>query len=315
MIKDIINTDGPVDMIFMVKQSTRAVSNNGSPYLSLILQDISGTIDAKMWQIEDSDIELTTPGSLVRVNGLVGMYKGHPQLKINELAFVDQDSVDMSKFIPTAPRSIDDMKKELKSDIELIQDDELKKLTITLLKENFEAYTTYPAAVTVHHAYLGGLLYHSLSICSLAIKVQEHYPFLSLDYLVSGSLLHDIGKTKELSGPKAATYTDEGNLLGHISLGAMMVYQKGQEMKISPEKLDVLTHMVLAHHGEPDFGSPKIPATPEAYVLHALDDLDAKMEILFEAFKTTEEGTFTTKIPWMENISYFKPHSLNKDKK
>jgi len=314
MIKEILNYEGPVDMVFMVKQSTRAVSNNGSPYLSMTLQDVSGTIDAKMWQIEDSDLEIASPGNLIHVNGLVGTYKGHPQLKVNEISEVDMSSVDMRKYIPVAPRPLEEMEKELKDDISLIQDADLKKLTETIIKENYEAYTTYPAAVTVHHAYLGGLLYHSLSICSLAIKVQEHYPCLSLDYLVAGSLLHDIGKTRELSGPKAATYTDEGNLLGHISLGAIIVYQKGMELNIGKEKLDVITHMVLAHHGEPDFGSPKVPATPEAYVLHALDDLDAKMEIIRQAFENTEEGAFTPKIPWMENACYFKPHSLKKDK-
>jgi 3'-5' exoribonuclease len=315
MIKDILTMEGPVDEIFMVKNATRAISNNGTPYLSLTLQDTSGTIDAKMWQIEDSDLDIAQIGRLVKVNGLVGVYKGHPQLKINDLSPVSEDSVDLSKFIPTAPVSVEAMEKRLWEFVDLIEDEELKKITTTILKDNWEAYTTYPAGVSVHHAYLGGLMFHSLSICAMAIKVADQYSFLSKDYLIAGSLLHDIGKTRELSGPKISTYTEGGNLLGHITLGADLVYEEGKKEGMDAEKLMVLTHMILAHHGEMELGSPKVPATAEAYVLHALDDLDAKMECLKTTYSTTEEGEFTGKITWMGNTSFYKPHSLKKNKK
>jgi 3'-5' exoribonuclease len=314
MIKDLIGTEGPVFAIFMVKASTRAVSNNGTPYLSLTLQDMSGSVDAKMWQIEDSDVELASAGNLVKVNGTIGTYKGHPQVKINELEAVAESEVDMAKFIPAAPTSLVDMKAELRKDVDLIDDPELKTLTESLLKENFEAFTTYPAAVTVHHAYLGGLLYHSLSVCALALQIQAHYPFLSKDYLIAGCLLHDIGKTKELSGPKISSYTTEGNLLGHITLGTMMVYEKGKSLGIGQEKLDVLAHMILSHHGEPDFGSAKTPATAEALVLHIVDDLDAKMDCLKNAYALTEEGEFTMKVPWIDGTSFYKIHPLGKNR-
>ena len=312
MIKDIISMEGPVDEVYMVKQSTRAVSNNGTPYLSMILQDNSGSIDAKMWQIDDTDIEIAAAGHLIRVNGVSGNYKGHPQLKINDIAAVNESQVDISRFIPTAPIAIEDMEKKLSSYIAMIDDKELKTLTETLIKASYEKYTTYPAGVTVHHAYLGGLMYHSLSICGMAIKTQEHYPFLSKDYLIAGSLLHDIGKTRELSGPKISTYTTEGNLLGHITLGASMVYEEGVKEGMDQEKLDVLTHMILAHHGEPEFGSAKTPATAEAYVLHSLDDLDAKMDCLKTAYESTDEGAFTARITWMGNTSFFKPRHFEK---
>lgn len=311
MIKDLLGNEGPINSIFMVKQATRAVSNTGTPYLSLTLQDVSGTIDAKMWQVDDTDLEIAIAGALIRVNGVVGMYKGHPQLKINELEAVQENEVDMSKFIPVAPVGMDAMKKRLDEYIELIQDNELHNLTYKIIHDNYEKYTTYPAAVTVHHAYMGGLLFHSLSICAMAIKTQQQYSFLNKDYLIAGALLHDIGKTVELSGPKAASYTDEGNLLGHISIGAMIVYSVGKELKMSEEKLSVITHMILAHHGELEFGSPKVPATAEAYVLHSLDDLDAKMECLKGILSSSEEGSFTGKIVWMENANFFKPHKLD----
>jgi 3'-5' exoribonuclease len=311
MIKDIVGREGNVNEIFMVKQATEAVSNSGNHYLSLTLQDSSGTIDAKKWTIEAGDIEITTPGSLIRVNGMASVYRGHPQLKINEMDSVDKDSVDMGKYVPVAPVPLNELTAQLDEYIGMIQDKELHDLTKTILDRYHEEYISYPAAVTVHHAYRSGLIFHSLSICKMAIHVQEQYTYLNRDYLIAGSLLHDIGKIKELSSDNTPTYTAEGNLLGHISIGAMIVYETGEQMKMNKEKLDVLVHMILAHHGEYEFGSPKLPATAEAYVLHSLDDLDAKLECLRLAYDKTQEGDFTGKIVWMENSSFYKPKKSN----
>lgn len=311
MIKDILNYEGPISgQIFMVKQATRALSNNGSPYLAITLQDNSGTIEARKWSVDDYDIEICAAGKLVKLNGMMQIYRGHPQLKINELEGVSESEVDLSKFVPSAPIPLDELKKHLSQTIELIQDKELKLLTKTLIDENYERYTTYPAAVTVHHAYMGGLLFHSLSICSMALKTQEQYSFLNRDYLIAGSLLHDLGKTKELSAATAATYTEEGNLLGHITIGAMMIYEKGKALNITSEKLSVITHMILSHHGKLEFGSPKVPLTAEAFILNRLDEIDSKLELLKTAYATTEEGSYTNKITWMDSLSFFKPHSL-----
>lgn len=307
MIKDLLNYEGPVNEIFRVKQATRAISNNGSPYLSLTLQDNTGTVEAKMWSIDDDDLVIATAGNLVHVTGRMQIYRGHPQRKINELEGVMEGDADLEKFVPIAPTPIDDLKDELKKDVSLIQDKELQDLVVTVLKEHFEDYLSYPAAVTVHHAYLHGLLFHSLSICRRAIQIQKNYPWLSRDYLISGSLLHDIGKTKELSGARAASYTTEGNLIGHIALGARIVYSTGERLGTDKEKLDVLTHRILSHHGELEFGSPKVPRTAEAYVLHCLDDLDAKRECLKTAYEGTKEGSFTGKVLWRNNTTFYKP--------
>ncbi len=307
MIKDLLNYEGPVNEIFMVKQATRAVSNNGSPYLSLTLQDNTGTVEAKRWSIDDDDLRIATAGNLVHVNGRMQVYRGHPQRKITELEGVREGDADLAKFVPAAPTPLEERKAELNQDIARIKDKELHDLVLAVLKDRLEDYLSYPAAVTVHHAYLHGLLYHSLSICRNAIAVQKNYPWLSLDYLIAGSLLHDIGKTKELSGSMAANYTTEGNLIGHIALGARIVYSTGEKLGINKEKLDVLTHRILSHHGELEFGSPKVPRTAEAYVLHSLDDLDAKRECLKMAYEGTKEGAFTGKIIWMNNTAFYKP--------
>lgn len=312
MIKDLQGFEGPIDMDFMVKQATRATSNNGTSYLSIVLQDMSGTLDSKMWQITEADVETAQPGSIVRVMGIMGTYKGHPQLKINELSPVHEGDVDMSRFIPVAPVQIEKMLETLDERIASIEDADLRLLTKTILDKRRNAFSSYPAAVTVHHAYMGGLLYHSLSVLDLCLKAQETYPLLKKDFLIAGALLHDIGKTEELSGYKAASYTAEGNLLGHIALGAMIVEEEGKALNTPKEKLTYLIHMILSHHGELEFGSPKVPATPEALVLHCMDDIDAKMACLENYLNATEEGSFTVKIPWMQNAAFFKAGKLDK---
>lgn len=313
MIKDLIEAgECPVDSLFMVKQQTVAVSTNGSKYLSLTLQDNSGTLDGKMWSIGDSDIDITQAGNVIRVYGQMQNYKGHPQLRINEVDSAAISEKELERFIPKAPCDLDALKKRLEEYISMIQDEGLRNLTSNLIHANYDAYTRYPAAVTVHHAYYGGLMFHSMSICAMAIQVQKRYPYLSLDYLISASLLHDIGKVKELSGFMVVNYTLEGNLIGHISLGSMMIYEEGLKEKLDEEKLTVLLHMVLAHHGEYEFGSPKKPMTREAYVLHVLDDLDAKMECLRASYDQTEEGNFTSRVLWMDNSIFYKPKDTDK---
>ncbi len=312
MIKDLIEKEGPVNSIFMIKSAVKATSSTGAFYLSIVLQDMSGTLDAKMWQITEGDIELAKPGTLVRIEGIMLNYKGHPQLKINSLDLVYDDTIDISKYVPVAPIKIEDLKVTLADYINMIEDSDLKTLVEKVINTNYEKYTTYPAAVSIHHAYYGGILYHSLSICKMALDMCDHYPFLSKDYMIAGSLLHDIGKIYELSGTRATTYTTEGNLLGHIALGAMIVYHEGKKLHTDSEKLEVLVHMILSHHGEQEFGSPKTPLTREAYTLHVLDDLDAKLDCINNYYKGVEEGQLTSRIPWMDNNMFYKPYKTKK---
>lgn len=319
MIKDIIECyrdgGGPVNgQMFMVKQVTRALDSKGSPYYTVLLQDSSGTLEARKWSLDDVDVAVIVPGAIIRVDGLYQVFKGHPQLKINEVEALRDEEVDMSRFIPTAPYDLGKLRAKLDEYLGLISDSELKKLTESLIQDLYDDYVHYPAGVVVHHSYMGGLLFHSLSICALAIKVADQYHYLNRDYLIAGSLLHDIGKTKELSGYKAVNYTAEGNLLGHIYMGAKMVEKKGEELNIDKEKLTVLTHMILAHHGKPEFGSAKVPMTAEAFVLHCLDELDSKLELLRTTYETTEEGEFTQKILWMDNQAFYKPISFKNKK-
>lgn len=306
MIKDIIGEEGPIQMTFLIKSAVKALSSSGSPYLSFIFQDKSGTIEARMWQITEQDELLCVAGQVVSVEGIISTYKGHPQIRVEEINPVDSSSIIWEKYIPSAPLSTETLKEKVKEYIELIEDKEIKDLTENVIFSHEEDYFRFPAATTVHHAFLGGLAYHSLTICDDAIKIAKNYSILNKDYLIAGGLLHDIGKIVELTGYIATNYTTAGNLLGHLSIGANMVYEEGKKLKITEEILITLVHIIVSHHGKPEFGAIKMPMTPEAYVIHLLDDLDAKMEIFTQSFAQTEKGSFSKKIPWLENISAYK---------
>lgn len=309
MIKDFIDQEGPVQINLLVKSVVRGISTSGSPYLAITLQDKSGTIEARKWQIDENDEQLAVPGQVLLIDGVISTYKGHPQIRIDDMEPVDQKNISYEKLIPSSPTPIVEMKKKVKDYLELVKDDDLKKLTTKLIFDHEEDYFTFPAAVSVHHAFLGGLAYHSLNICNDAIKMAENYPLLNRDYLICGSLLHDIGKLLELSGYIATNYTLAGNLLGHLDIGSIILYNEGKKLNIDEEKLLTLSHIIVSHHGKPEFGAIKTPLTPEAYIIHSLDDIDAKMEILSQAFEQTLPGEFTKKIPWMDNLAFYKDKS------
>ena len=306
MIKDIIGTEGPIQMTMLVKSSARGISTSGSPYLSVIFQDKSGSIEAKMWSITENDELLCTPGQVLLVEGTVTMYRGHPQIRIEDIQPVESSHINYEKLIPTAPLSTEELKKRVYDYVDLIEDKEIKEITHHIIKEREEEYFSYPAATTVHHAFMGGLAFHSLTICSDALKIATNYPQLNKDYLISGSLLHDIGKLVELSGYIATNYTLEGNLLGHLQIGAMILNDAAKKVKINEEKLILLSHIIVSHHGKAEYGAIKPPMTLEAYVMHNLDDLDSKMEMLSSTLENVEPGEFSKKIPWMDNISFYK---------
>lgn len=305
-IKDLKKTSGPFKSCFMVKSCIGGVSNNSKPYLNIVLQDITGTIEAKKWDVVSGDEEILTPGNIVEIEGTVHQYRGVNQIKINSASSIDSSSVDLDDFIPSCPIEKELMLMQLDAMIDMIENENIKKITEHLIKNNYEKYTVYPAAAQVHHAFAGGILFHSISICNLAIKVAEQYPFLNRDYLIAGSLLHDLGKTIELSGCVATTYTDEGKLLGHISIGAMMIDEAAKELNIVGEEVLILKHIILSHHGNPEFGSPVQPKTCEAFVVHSLDDLDSKLNILETSLKDLKVGEYSSKNIYLDGRQFKK---------
>ena len=188
-----------------------------------------------------------------------------------------------------------------------IKDEEVKRLTDHLIKKFYADYINYPAAVRNHHAFGSGLLYHSVTMADVAERVCEVYPSLNRDYLIAGCLLHDIGKTLELSGPVATKYTLEGKLIGHISIMQSELRKAAQELQISEETSLLLQHMILSHHGVPEFGSAIVPMTREALALSTIDNFDAKMQVLDNAFVGVDPGEWTARIFAMDNIAYYNP--------
>ncbi|MGD9159977.1 MAG: HD domain-containing protein [Desulfobacteraceae bacterium] len=293
-VKDIKEEDS-VNDLYLVKVKRTGQTKNGAPFLSLALADRTGDIEARVWERAEELGALFREGDIIEVSGKAGSYRNQVQLTLSGLAFSKQD--DPSLFLETTPYDIPGMMKELKGIIRRIKNADLRDLINSFLSDhNFsEKFRETPAAKNFHHGYIGGLLEHTLSVCRLAVHVHEQYPELDGDLLVTGAFLHDIGKIREFSYGRTIDYSDEGRLLGHLVLGVLMLEEKLTGLKKFPvETALCLKHMILSHHGEYDFGSPKRPKFLEAFVLHLIDDLDAKMNGIARFMsKDKNEGAWT----------------------
>lgn len=267
--------------VFLVQSKTIRQKKSGEPYLSLTLVDKTGDIDAKMWDNVVEVMDTFERDDFVKVKGRVQVYQNKPQLTIHKMIRTDPAEVYLPDFFAASPRNPAEMMAELRRIIGTLANPHLKAL-LTAVFEDEEVASRFqqaPAAKSVHHAYLGGLIEHVLSVCGLAEAAASHYPFIDRDLLLAGVILHDIGKIHELAYERSFSYTDEGQLLGHITIGLRMIDDKLRGLPEFPPRLRALVeHMVLSHHGELEFGSPKVPVFAEAVLLHFLDNIDSKME-------------------------------------
>jgi 3'-5' exoribonuclease len=255
----------------------------GEPYLSLSLGDRSGDIDAKMWDNVVDVMETFERDDFVKVKGLIQVYHNRQQLTIHKLRRMEDGEVDFADYFPASKRNRDEMWMELRRLVAGMQDRQLKALIDTILDdpEIARRYPLAPAAKQIHHAYLGGLIEHVLSLCHLARLTAGHYPGVDADLLLTGVVLHDIGKIHELSYDRSFGYSSEGQLLGHMVIGLRIVSDALRQLPDFPPRLRTLIeHMIVSHHGKLEFGSPKLPQFPEALLLHYLDDMDSKMECM-----------------------------------
>ncbi len=306
LVKDIV--DGMhVRGEYLVSSLVQGVSNAGKKYLTIVLQDKTGTIDGKKWEIEEGDLEVFAPRHVVYVEGEANLFKNNLQLKILSGTEVPASSVDLDRFVAPSPVAKEELAKKLDGYLSSLKDGELKTLVTSIVDKYRDRFLDWPAAVRNHHAYRSGVLYHSLSMADLAEEVAKLYPSLDRDLLISGCLLHDLGKCIELSGPVATEYTLEGKLLGHINIMAGIVREEADRLKIGGETPDLLAHMILSHHGKPEFGSPVLPLTREAMALSMIDDFDAKMNMLDKALEGTKPGNWTERIFAFDNRSFYKP--------
>jgi len=299
-ISDITNIkDGDqVEDIFLVKVKQQLLRKDGKPYLMLKVCDRTGTIDGKVW---DGVEELTgrfVADDIVMIKGIMSSYRGTKELNIKTIERMADDVVDLSDFVAVSEYDFDSLEKRLYSVITGLKNPFLKKL-LTLFyedKEFMELFKIAPAAKEIHHAYLGGLLEHSLEIVELCRDMKNHYEEIDLDLLTAGALLHDVGKVRELKYRRSLDYTDEGRLIGHIMIGVEMVDEKIRLIGDFPAGLAMLLrHLIVSHQGTNEWGSPKEPQTLEAIILHNLDDLSAKVNVFRKAVRTDSgEGDFTS---------------------
>lgn len=292
---------------FLVVSFTKLTSTNGNQYANIELQDKTGKIEGKKWSIDSEDIYVFTPGNIVSINGEVLLYKGNLQVKIYSGRELDKRAVDLSKFLIQSDYSLENLKERFNSLLNEIEDVEINNLVKTIFAKYEREIFSYPAAKTNHHNYLRGLITHSISMAEIASFIGSKYENINLDILVAGALLHDIGKIVELSGPEITTYTTEGQLLGHISIGFSMLKDECNRLNIDKEKAVQLQHIILSHHGKFEYGSPVLPATKEAILLSMIDDMDAKMELADNVLDNVDEGEFSPRVFAFNDRCLYKP--------
>lgn len=296
-----INTLKPgeqiLDEVFMVASKDLRSTTNGSLYIHTILADKTGELVARMWQASEGQYKLMPEGGFLHFRGRTESYKGNLQFIIEGMNEVKPEEVCTADFIPTTKRDIDEMWERVKTILRTVKDPDLLHVLKRFVEDEalIAGFKRAPAAVSMHHAYVGGLLEHTLNLLELAQVVIPRYPELSLDLVLVGLFLHDMGKTRELRYDTNFQYRDEGQLLGHIVHCVIWIEEKVKEVeqvtgkKFPEDKKWALQHLVLAHHGEYEFGSPKLPATPEAIAVHYLDNLDAKVHQFLAAIEDDKD--------------------------
>ncbi len=302
------------EVFFLAEKDLRS-STNGSLYIHAVLSDRTSQVSSRLWQATEELYKLLPQDGFVRVRGRTENYKGSIQFIIEAIKPIDEgETINIDDFLPCTEKDVEQMFKRTLEILRMIKDKNLLYLIKQFVDDGdlMAKFKKAPAAVNMHHAYLGGLLEHTLNILELVLVVSPRYPQVNLDLMLAGAFLHDIGKTQELAWDTSLKYTDSGQLIGHIVMGAMMVQQKaaaaqrdlGQPMPA--RLLQILEHMIVSHHGDYEFGSPKLPMTAEAMVLHEIDNLDAKLDMIKRQFDDAEPNSEWTKYVRSLERKFFK---------
>ncbi len=280
------------DSFFLVLSKQQRATKNGKPYLNLMLGDKTGQLEARVWEPGDPRIAKDFDrGQIVKIRGCVSRFNEALQIKVDQLRPALPGEADKADMLPATKQDVSVLWSKLQASVESLNNADLKRLLSAVLADEAVAgaFREAPAARGLHHAWLGGLLEHVVSLLGLAERVAAHYPLLDRDLLIAGVVLHDIGKIYELTWAAGFDYTVEGILLGHIQMGVDLVEKKIAALPGFPDRLRTLIlHMILSHHGKLEFGSPKLPMTPEALALNFIDDFDAKMRAVESEFEKSE---------------------------
>ena len=272
-----------VTTFFLVQAKEVRLRKTGDKYLALVLSDRTGRLEAKKWEDIEEIADTFDRDDFVKVHGLVQNYRDRPQMTIQRLRPADESEIDLADYLPHTEKDIEAMFGELQEAVRTVENEHLRELLRGFIEdpEISARLRQAPAAKTLHHAFIGGLLEHIASLLNLARLAAQNYDFVDLDLLKTGIILHDIGKIHELNYGRSFSYSGEGQLLGHITIALRMLDDKCRKIKDFPPQLRLLVeHLILSHHGKYEFGSPKLPMFPEALMLHYLDDLDSKLEIM-----------------------------------
>ena len=309
-----LTTDEEIQDYFMVKAIAIKLGSNKKQYLDLLLGDSTGEVTAKKWDVADTELPSLndiTAGDIVKAKAVVTEWNGMKQLRVLRVRKAnEQDEISMEDYIKSAPEKAEDMMAFLEETVNRMKDGELQALCTRILSDNQSKLMYYPAAVKNHHAEMAGLLYHMKRMVLMGERYCEVYPYLNRDLLITGVLIHDVEKLNEIDADEtgiATGYSFEGQLLGHLVQGVKTIDRLADELGIGKEKAVMLEHMILSHHYEPEFGSPKRPMFPEAEILHYLDIVDARMYDMEEALFGTEAGSFSEKVWTLDNRKVYKP--------
>lgn len=302
-----VHRDERFEGYLLVRASERRAAASGKFYLDMTLSDKTGSINAKMW---DGTVPAPTPGSVVLVRAIGNEFNGRMQLRVERIRPAAQgEEIDMSALVPCAPERAEDMRARVQSAAEAIVDPDIRAVVLELLSNAGDALLTFPAAKQMHHAERSGLLHHMTGMLRAAQAMEEVYPFLNPDLLNAGVIIHDLAKITEMNADTLGMvqdYTTEGKLIGHIVRGVVNIHRAGERVGAAQDKVLLLEHMVLSHHGVPEFGSPIAPKFPEAEVLNTLDTLDARMNEMLEALRRTLPGGFSEKVWAMDNRQLYR---------
>ncbi|WP_251548037.1 3'-5' exoribonuclease YhaM family protein [Limosilactobacillus caecicola] len=304
-----------ISIFALIKDAQVRSTKKGANYLAMTFSDQSGELSGNLWDVSDDQVQTFQPGLVVHLTGQRTSYQGRPQVNIDEVRLATSEEPNQPElYVEQAPESEAQIKNDLRPFVMAITEPKWRLIVNKLIAKHGEAFFTSPAAKTNHHAFTGGLAYHTLSILRLAKSVISQYPGINASLLYAGALLHDLGKTVELSGAVGTQYTTSGKLLGHIPLidGEICAVCEAEGLDYESEEVVLLRHMVLSHHGLLEYGSPVRPALLEAEILHHLDELDASIMMMQTALGKTAAGEFSDRLFAMDNQAFFKPADITK---
>jgi len=299
-VRDAVGQEGTtITSFFVVSGKQVRARRTGGNYVHFTFGDKTGTLTGKLWDGVEAADGLGV-NDFVKVRGRIGSYQGQQEITVEKIRRAELNEVQLEDYLATTAHDVQVMWAELMLHITSLDNLEVKSVLKAVVGDEQIAglIRRAPAAKLFHHAFLGGLLEHITSLCRLVEGVQQNYPWIDHDLLIAGVVLHDIGKIYELAYERAFTYTDEGRLRGHISIGVQLLHEAAAKAGISPQLEAVLEHLILSHHGELEHGSPVEPALPEAYLLHFLDNIDARMAAMYAALQEpTGEEVWSRPVP------------------